>query len=106
MRLRLHPQVARDTRGVLAYTLERFGEGQMLAYKQLISEAKDRLTERPTAGIRRDDIGHGVRVLSIARRGRRASHGFIYRVVDDEVIEVLRFVHLVRFLPALLPDDA
>ena len=94
MKLRLHPQVPRDQKDILTYTFERFGKRQMLAYKDLISEAMARLLEQPTAGALREDIGAGIRILSISQPGRRSSHGFIYRAIDDDVIEVLRLVYL------------
>lgn len=91
-RLRIHPLVEADIEGVLAYTLDRFGLEQCRRYEQLIQEALVRLVERPQIG--RELRGRqGFFLHSIGRRGRRASHQFLYRVLADGGVEVLRLLH-------------
>lgn len=91
-RLRVHPLVEEDIAEVLAYTLERFGLGQYHRYERIIQEALTRLVERPEMG-RALKTKEGFFLYSIGRRGRRASHRFLYRIADDGAVEVLRLLH-------------
>jgi len=40
-----------------------------------------------------DDIGPGVRILHVARLGRRARHMLLYRAGAGAAIDVLRVLH-------------
>jgi toxin ParE1/3/4 len=46
-----------------------------------------------------------LRTLHIGRRGRRARHLILFRVVPDGAVEVLRFLHDAMDLPRYLPAD-
>jgi plasmid stabilization system protein ParE len=99
-----HPQVDLDILDALTFTLRTWDEKQVSVYRRLIQEAELELRRHPTIGRLREDIGSGIRVFCIAPPGIKAPHGYIYRV-KGSVIQIARFVHLVRYLPALLPDD-
>ena len=107
-RVRLHPLVEADIEGVLAYTLDRFGLQQYHRYEQIIQEALTRLVERPERG-RPLESRAGFFLYSIGRRGRRASHQFLYRVLADGRVEVLRLLHdsmdVSRQIPGGLGND-
>lgn len=59
MKLWLHSRVPEDTRQVLAYTREHFGQLQAERYAELIIETQRVLLEQPTLGRRRDDVVPG-----------------------------------------------
>jgi|SRR5580704_11945175 toxin ParE1/3/4 len=107
-RFRIHPLVEDDVADVLAYTLERFGLGQVHRYEQIIEEALTRLIEHPESG-RALKIRAGFFLYSIERRGRRASHQFLYRVLEDGRVEVLRLLHdsmdVARHIPRDIGED-
>ena len=91
-RIRLHPRAEDDIAGVLAYTLDRFGLQQYRRYEQIIEEALARVAQRPDAGRAFPDRA-GLFLYSIGRRGRRASHQLLYRVLADGRVEILRLLH-------------
>lgn len=98
----VHPLAEDDIAEVLAYTLERFGLAQYRRYEEAIEEALTALVERPDLG--RPLPGRpGFFLHSIARRGRRASHQFLYRVVEGPQIQVLRLLHDAMDPPRHLP---
>jgi toxin ParE1/3/4 len=41
----------------------------------------------------RDDLSSGVRSLHIARAGHKGRHVVIFRILDEETIEILRLLH-------------
>lgn len=91
-RIRLHPLAEEDIADVLAYTLERFGLQQCRLYEQLIEEALARVAQRPGSGREFPDRP-GFFLTSIRSRGRRASHQLLYRVIEEERVEILRLLH-------------
>ncbi len=101
--IRLHPRVYDDIDEALAHTRAEFGPRQVLIYERLIVEGRLTLRRHPTIGQLRGELGPGVRVFCIARGKIKAPHGYVYKVHEDDVIYVARFVHLARYLPDLLP---
>lgn len=104
MRIERHPRVDADVDEALDYTLSEFGPAQVTIYADLIVEGLRTIRRHPTIGQLREDIGPGIRVFCVAKPGIKAPHGYVYRVQRD-VIQIARFVHLARYLPALVPDD-
>lgn len=102
--VRIHPCVYEDIDDALSYTRERFGPHQVPVYERLIVEGRLTLRRHPTIGRLRAELGAGVRVFCIAQEGLKAPHGYIYKVQHD-VVYIARLVHLVRYLPDLIPDD-
>jgi toxin ParE1/3/4 len=108
VRFRVHPLVEEDIADVLAYTLDRFGLGQYHRYERIIEEALTRLVEHPEIG-RALKSRAGFYLYSIGGYGRRASHQFLYRVLEGGRVEVLRLLHdsmdASRHIPRDLGDD-
>jgi plasmid stabilization system protein ParE len=104
MQIERHPQVDVDVDEALAYTFREFGPAQVPVYENLIVEGLTTLRHHPTIGQLREDVGDGIRVFCIARPGIKAPHAYVYRV-KGRLIQIARFVHLARYLPALIPDD-
>lgn len=52
VRVDLSPLVKADIREVIRNTRRRWGQGQVLAYRDLIEEARRQLSENPRAGRR------------------------------------------------------
>src|SRR5215469_4036797 len=87
------------------WTKERFRARQARLYAQAITAAITELAEGPmVAGSRaRGELGIGVRILPIARRGRRGRHLLVYRSASDDELEVpASFVRPWTF-PAMFP---
>jgi toxin ParE1/3/4 len=105
-RVRLTDQAELDLLDISRWTSENFGARQAEHYVETIMLAIEALTDGPeTLGtIARDELAPGVRTLHIARQGRKARHFVVFRVADDQVLEVLRLLHdsmdLARHLPA------
>jgi plasmid stabilization system protein ParE len=104
MRIERHPRVDADVDEALAYTFKEFGGAQVPIYESLIVEGLRTIRGQPSIGRLREDIGSGIRVFCIAQPGIKAPHGYVYRI-KGSVIQVARFVHLARYLPALIPED-
>ena len=110
--LRFSKQAAQDIENVLAVTLLQFGEGQLSRYRDLIRQALSNLRADPYAppAKHRPEIHPDARTFHIARRGKRARHLFVYRVVDPSTIEIARLLHdsmeLWRHLPEFGPPDS
>ena len=103
MRVERHPQVDVDVDETLAYTFREFGAAQVSVCAHLIVEGLQTIRRHLTIGRLREDIGPGIRVFRIAQPGIDALHGYIYRVKGN-LVQVVRLVHLARYLPALIPD--
>ena len=104
-RVRLAASAEADYRNVLRWTAEHFGTQQARRYAQILESAIEELTEGPeVAGSReRSDIGPGIRVLHVARHGRRGRHFLLYRISSKAVpllIDVLRVLHDRMDLPS------
>jgi len=53
----------------------------------------------------RDEIHPDARTFHIARKGQRARHFFLFRIKDDEYIEMARLLHDSMELSNHLPPD-
>jgi toxin ParE1/3/4 len=104
--VRLTDQAELDLLDISRWTFENFGARQAEHYVETILLAIEALTDGPdTLGTKaRDELAPGVRTLHIARHGRKARHFVVFRVADDQALEVLRLLHdsmdLARHLPA------
>jgi toxin ParE1/3/4 len=92
---------------VLLYTLVQFGERQYQQYSELIRLALADILRNPlaTPAVHRPEIHRDARVFYIARRGKRARHYFLYRVIKGERIQLGRFLHDSMDLQRHLPDE-
>jgi toxin ParE1/3/4 len=85
-----------DYTEVLQRTARDFGAIQAGIYAETLDCAIDALGADGTATIgvkERDEIGAGIFSLHAARLGRKASHFIVFRVVEHNIIEILRILH-------------
>jgi toxin ParE1/3/4 len=81
--LRISRQAVQDIEHVLGYTLEQFGARKHQQYKALIRLALADIAKNPFGppAKHRPEIHADARMFHIARRGKRARHLFLFRVV-------------------------
>lgn len=85
-RLILSPQAEQDFTDILQYTLETWGEAQLVAYRAVLEEAIQTILDNPRIGSVRPDI-------SPAHRSFLAgSHIVVYRLSDAAIL-VSRILH-------------
>lgn len=105
-RVRLGAAAELDFANILKWTAENFGARQSGVYRDTLVQALTALIEGPdVAGSKpRDDILPGLRMLHVARNGRRGRHFLMYRAASKGTIEVVRILHdrmdLQRHIPA------
>ncbi len=75
-----------DLTDIQQYTLETFGEHQLLKYESLLNEALILLRSSPNIGHNRPDIPNEYLAWSIGE------HLFIYRI-EDSIIYLVRVLH-------------
>jgi toxin ParE1/3/4 len=94
-RVRLSVAANQDLASSLHWTSQAFGPKQASDYQQTIVQAVRALGGGPDLpdSKARDEVRAGVRILRVARRGRRGRHILVYRVIGEGVIEVLRILH-------------
>jgi toxin ParE1/3/4 len=102
--VRLGRQAEEDYREILHWTATTFGETQAVTYAETMTQAIEALRDGPDIpGARsRDEIQPGIRVLHVARQGRKGRHLVVFRVGAEETIDVLRLLHDSMDLPSHL----
>lgn len=85
-RLTLSPRARQDFIDILRYTGERWGEGQLLAYRDKINDALRAIGHDPQLGHRRDDLPSTHQAYLVG------SHVIVYRTGADGVA-VVRILH-------------
>lgn len=103
-KIRVSPQAERDIEEVLAWTLDNFGEGKRAEYESLIRLALKEVAHNPDIGRSRPELHERARTLHIARPGKRARHFFLLRIVDDNLVEIGRFLYDGMDLASHLPQ--
>lgn len=92
----LTPQAKDDVVSIAAFTLDRWGDAQMVRYVDGLHGRFDHLARFPKAGRRRPDVGRSYRSVV------QGSHVIFYRIRAKEVI-IVRILHgrmsAVRHLP-------
>jgi len=92
--VRLAAAADTDFQDIIRWTVIQFGARR---YAQILSSAVSSLTGGPTiAGVKqRNEIVAGLHTLHVARRGRKARHFLMFRVVEEQsrCIEILRILH-------------
>lgn len=78
-RVRLAASAEADYGNILRWTAGHFGTQQARRYAETLQSAVEELTEGPDVpGFRdRPDIGAGIRILHVARRGRHGRHSAV-----------------------------
>lgn len=91
--------MSRSWRVRLAQQAEYYSETVSLAVEAL-HDGPEILGSKP-----RDEIALGIRTLHVARHGRKGRHFVVFRVTDQDFLDVLRLLHdsmdLARHLPAI-----
>lgn len=86
----------RDYLEVIKRSAQDFGPLQAEVYAQTLEMALEALREKGpmTIGVKeREEIGSGIFTLHAAKFKRKASHFFVFRVLEIRTIEVLRILH-------------
>ena len=93
--VRLAAPAELDFANIIHWTVENFGPHRSRVYRDTLVAAIAELAGGPEiAGSRaRDDIMRGLRVLHVARQGRRGRNFLMYRVAARRRIEILRILH-------------
>jgi toxin ParE1/3/4 len=87
-----------DLEDILLYTLQQWGERQVIYYRTLIWDTLHQILERPNIGHKRSDMSN--RHLSV----KCGSHVIVY-LYDDISVFVVRILHkAMDFRGQLLPD--
>jgi toxin ParE1/3/4 len=94
-RVRLGAAAELDFVNLVAWTTENFGARQSRIHRDRLVRAIGELANGPdVAGSKaRDAIMPGLRMLHIARHGRRGRHFLLYRIGKGQVIEIGRILH-------------
>lgn len=94
--IRLVAVAERDFQEVIKRSAQDFGPHQAEFYAQTLEVAIDALRKNgpKTIGAKeRQEIGPGIYTLHAARQKRKASHFFVFRVLEFQTIEILRILH-------------
>ncbi len=96
-----------DIEEALAWTLEHFGERKYEEYRDLIKLALNELATDPrhSQTRRRSEIHPSARTLHLSRRGKRARHFLLFRVVDEQTVEVGRLLYDAMDISRHLPPE-
>ena len=94
-RVRLADQAELDLFGITVWTLENFGDQQAQKYAETVSLAIEALEVGPeiVGAIAREDMGQGVRILHVARQGKKGRHFVVFRISPEQTIDVLRLLY-------------
>jgi plasmid stabilization system protein ParE len=104
VRVDLSPAAKADIREAIRYTRRKWGSRKVQEYRELIEEARQRLSEDPSAGRPCAEAAPDAFRYHIGQRGRRARHVFLYRFIEDgAAIELVRFVYDGSELPDQWP---
>lgn len=104
--LRLAIRAEQDFFEIVRWTADSFGPQQAAVYAETLSLAMGDLAKGPDilGAKRRDEIGHGILTLHVARQGRKGRHFVVFRISNATTIDVLRLLHdsmdLARHLPS------
>jgi toxin ParE1/3/4 len=82
----LSPQAEQDLADILQYTLETWGEAQLVAYRAVLEKAIQAIVDNPQIAPLRPDISPAHRTLLAG------SHVVVYRLTDSAIL-VSRFLH-------------
>jgi toxin ParE1/3/4 len=106
-RVRLSRAAEADFSAIVAWTATHFGDVQAQRYAEVLTLSITALHDGPDliGAKTRDDIGHGLKSLHVARMGHKGSHFVVFRTDTGKTIDVLRVLHESMDLPRHLPPD-
>lgn len=87
MRFRLSTAAEADLAGIRAFTLERWGRPQWLAYRGTLVDCFERIAADPDIGRSRDAFRPGMRSVSCG------AHVVFYLALEGGVIGIVRVLH-------------
>ena len=90
---RILPAAEADILAVRATTLRDFGPARLADYDELLEEALEALAEDPRAGRHRPEIDPSAWIFRIDLRKRGIPHLFLYRILDDNRVEIRGLLH-------------
>jgi len=86
LRIVVSPRAEADIVDIAAYTLENWGERQMVRYVEDLHERFTRLAADPKVGRRREELGRGYRSIV------HGSHIVFYRLTVRDLV-IVRVLH-------------
>jgi len=88
-------QVELDLISIYLWTADTFGKNQADKYIDTITSAIESLVIGPDlqGSKARDDIGPGIRLLHVQRKGKKGRHFVMFKAMDDQTILVIRLLH-------------
>jgi toxin ParE1/3/4 len=88
-------QVEVDLISIYLWTADKFGSHQADEYIDTVSSAIEALVIGPDllGSKARDDIGPGIRLLHVQRKGKKGRHFVMFKAMDDRTILVIRLLH-------------
>jgi toxin ParE1/3/4 len=106
-RVRLSEPAEHDYVAILQWTAARFGRGQASVYRETLIGALIALADDLTVpdGRPREEIQPGLRLLHVARQGRRGRHLILYRTTAPRTIDIVRILHDLMDVGRHVPDD-
>jgi toxin ParE1/3/4 len=93
--LELTDRAVLDFRDILSYTLQTWGNDQLIRYRDLLAESLSTIAKNPQIG--RDDI--------VPYRRYAAGKHFIFYRVNELTITIVRILHSRADFPQHLGDD-
>jgi toxin ParE1/3/4 len=86
-RVELTPEAERDFAEIVRWTRKTFGAWQAQTYRATLREALKALHSGPniTGVKKRNDVAPGIRILHVARGGRKGRHFIVFRVGGDRL---------------------
>jgi toxin ParE1/3/4 len=85
----------RDFTKAIEKSVEKFGPRQGAIYREALLAAIAALRDGPSVpgSIGHDEVRPGLRVLHVARGGRKGRHFIVYRATGETTIRVVRILH-------------
>jgi toxin ParE1/3/4 len=94
-RIQQTDQVEVDLISIYLWTADTFGKNQADEYIDTISSTIEALEIGPDiqGSKPRYDIGTGIRLLHVQRKGKKGRHFVMFKAMDDQTILVIRLLH-------------
>jgi len=88
-------QVELDLISIYIWTADKFSSNQADEYIDTVTSAIEALVIGPDllGSKARDDIGPGIRLLHVQRKGKKGRHFVMFKAMDDQTILVIRLLH-------------
>ena len=88
-------QVELDLISIYIWTANKFSSNQADEYIDTVTSAIEALVIGPDllGSKARDDIGPGIRLLHVQRKGKKGRHFVMFKAMDDQTILVIRLLH-------------